>query len=105
MPDDRRARLIARLGVPEANILPCDRNCAHYGEGCALGHPLYSVLNGFGMSNVDIDSIPAATLERLRDLYSDEFRERWKQRLGPRVPDGTLPCSHTGCTFLHCWHD
>ena len=95
-----------RFQVEGRPVPRCGGNqCCHCGEGCALGYPLVSELNGFGFGWKTLQKIwrkplgPAVT-----KLYSAEFRTRWKARLGFANNPYFLPCYHSGCSFDHCRH-
>lgn len=79
--------------------------CCHYGEGCALGYPVVSELNGFGLGWKALIGIWRKPLHScVVRLYSAEFRTHWEARLGTSTACGVLPCCHEGCSFSECQH-
>ncbi len=80
--------------------------CCHYGEGCALGYPLVSELQGFGLGWDGLQQIWRVPLGSLvREIYSYGFREFWETCQGqPSAPPWLLPCCHTDCAFRSCRH-
>ena len=104
-----REDIIRTLQLDEKLIHPCGGhdNCIHYGEGCALGYPLVSVLNGRGGS---LELLQKADLAMLKRMYSPAFREYWRDRLRSRMitlpEDEMLPCAHQSlaCSFKTCGH-
>ncbi len=82
-------------------ILDCPRDCAHYAEGCMLGHPVRQMAHMRRMNSI--------YRERIRTVRSDAFRSSWQETLGRCPPNGAAPCYHTNtesseCTASCCWH-
>lgn len=98
-------RILDDLELDVNLIKPCGgyEGCCHYGEGCALGYPIYAALNGFGEPGFP----PSAEEKRieLKMLYSEEFKNSWEGVLPKDArQERFLPCAHRGCSFNDCKH-
>lgn len=103
-----REEIIRALQLDANFIYSCGGHdhCIHYGEGCALGYPLLSVLNGRGGSWQHLQEADRAMLKR---MYSPDFHRYWRDllrttRFDASEGDERLPCSHQSslCSFNHC---
>ncbi|MDM8564981.1 hypothetical protein QUF74_04950 [Candidatus Halobeggiatoa sp. HSG11] len=92
-----KEQLIKDLGIDVNFVKPCSSNCCHYGEGCALGYPIYAEFNGFG----SFGRIYENDVDDIKMMYSKDFYEYWRSK-NPNINKKYIPCFHIGCSCERC---